>query len=182
MKKNNIFIIIIILLLVVGVVLIINYLRKTRHSADLTPIYSDQTINESLQIDPPVDVQAAGVNIFLNNTQQDQICDNVVPVYRVLEGMETIIRATLESLLEGPTAEELEVGYLTNIPAGTRLLSLEFKEGVALANFSDELNQVAGSCTVLGARSQIEHTLMQFGTVKTVELMIEGETEGILQP
>jgi spore germination protein GerM len=188
MKKNTILFITAILLLLVGTVLIINYMAKTRYSADLTSDLTPESSSQapaftgSGEADPPADVDAAGVNIFLNNTQEDQICEKVVPVYRVLEGMETIIKPTLESLLEGPTAEELEQGYLTNIPQGTRLLSLEFKNGVAKANFSSELNQVAGSCAVLGIRSQIEQTLTQFRTVDTVEIMVEGETEGVLQP
>ena len=85
-------------------------------------------------------------------------------------------------MLEGPTAEELEQGFMSNIPEGTRLVSLEFINGTAKANFSSELNQTAGSCTVLGIRAQIEETLKQFKTVSAVEIMVEGESEEVLQP
>lgn len=189
MKKNTVLLIAAILLLIVGAALILNYMAKTRYqSADLSnnlPINTNEapaTINNIQQNDPLVETEAMGVNIYLNNTQNDKICENVEPAYRVLEGMETVIQPTLESLLEGPTAEELEQGYLSNIPEGTRLLSLKFENGIAKANFSSELNQVSGSCTVLGIRAQIEETLKQFQTVNAVEIAIEGQTEGVLQP
>jgi spore germination protein GerM len=55
--------------------------------------------------------------------------------------------------------------------------------GVARVDFGSALaREVAGSCRVLAIRSQITATLMQFDTVARVEILIEGSSQGVLQP
>ncbi len=64
-----------------------------------------------------------------------------------------------------------------------RLLKLTITDGVALANFSAELNAYGGgSARVSLIRNQIEATLRQFPSVREVVIAINGQTEGILQP
>jgi hypothetical protein len=114
--------------------------------------------------------------------------------YKIEDGMEELGVVTrrvpvtqnvgtvaLESLLEGPTAEELADGYQTAIGEGVRLLSLRIEDYVAYADFSSELD-ASGSATVMMIREQIEKTLLQFDTVEDVVISIEGETEEVLQP
>lgn len=108
--------------------------------------------------------------------------ENVVPVQREVAFTEAPGRAALEELLEGPTDEEEEEGYSTAISEGTELLSLTIEEGVAYADFSEELEVDGGSAMVMAVRDQITKTLTQFETIEEVEISIEGETEGILQP
>jgi spore germination protein GerM len=56
-------------------------------------------------------------------------------------------------------------------------------DGVATADFSRELRAYGGgSLRVMLIRKQISQTLMQFPTVHTVRIAIEGQTEGVLEP
>ncbi len=107
-------------------------------------------------------------------------------------------RAALNELLWGPTQGNL-AGFTTAIPTplevcsfagraedwGPRvtLRSLTIQNGVAVADFSKEINAYGGgSLRVQQMRAQITQTLMQFSTVKEVRIAVEGQTEGVLQP
>ena len=87
----------------------------------------------------------------------------------------------LHKLLEGPTNEEKEQGYTTAISEEVTLNSFHSENGIAYADFSEELD-ASGSATVTMIRDQIEKTLLQFEDIDEVVISIKGETEEILQP
>jgi hypothetical protein len=89
-------------------------------------------------------------------------------------------KVALQELLQGPGDQN---DLLSSIPMGTRLQSLVITKGVAPADFSEELQQYGGgSCMIRAIRSQIEKTLLQFSTIKSVIISVNGKTEDILQP
>jgi hypothetical protein len=93
-----------------------------------------------------------------------------------------VARAALTALLQGPTNDEKNNGYFSNIPVGTTLNSIRIENGTAYADFSDELNNTGGSCAVGGIYASISDTLTQFSTVQNVVISVNGRTEDILQP
>lgn len=121
------------------------------------------------------------VVVFFNK-EGIQECDRVFPIRREIKKTEQIGKKALEELLNGPTQEDQANGYLTNIPESVELNNLIIENGVATADFSEEMNNAAGSCQVQAIRAQIEQTLFQFRTVREVVISVEGEQEGILQP
>ncbi len=88
----------------------------------------------------------------------------------------------LKQLLAGPTPAEEEQGFQTAIDPATDLLSLDIDEGVARVDFSSEIEPPGGSAWVLAIKDQVTRSLNQFSTVDEVMIMVEGETEGRLQP
>lgn len=88
-----------------------------------------------------------------------------------------LAEAILLSLLAG-TDEE---GFSTAINEKTELLSLNIENGVAIANFSSEIEPGGGSAWVNSIREQITKTLMQFDFINEVDILVEGE-EDRLQP
>lgn len=125
--------------------------------------------------------QNISVVVFFNKEGETE-CDKVFPTRREIESTIQIGSAALKELLKGPTLEEKQKGYITNIPEETQLNKLTIENGTAIADFSEELNLAAGSCRVQAIRAQITMTLMQFSTVEDVIITIEGTEEGILQP
>lgn len=110
----------------------------------------------------------------------------------------TIGTVTLEELLWGPGPRNF-AGFSTAIPTPEEVLnypdreadwgprvtlrSLTIEDGVATADFSQELRAYGGgSARVEDIREQITQTLLQFPTVDEVIIAVEGETEGVLQP
>ena len=89
----------------------------------------------------------------------------------------------LEELLKGPTLEEQEKGYFTNINSGVNINNLIVKNNVARVDFDEQLEfQVGGSCRVMAIRSQITGTLVQSSEINDVIISINGRIEDILQP
>ena len=125
------------------------------------------------------------VKAFFNNNELDPeiSCSKVFPVERIIPKTQAVGRAALEELLKGPTSPEKEKSFLTSINPGVKIQSLVIENGVAKADFDEQLEfQVGGSCRVSAIRAQITETLKQFPTVKTVVISINGRTEDILQP
>lgn len=141
------------------------------------------------QIEVPIkfkNIETATVKLFFPNINEDSQmldCSAVYDVEREIPKVTAIATATVNELLKGPTATEKAQGYITGINQGVILQSLKIEDGVAYADFNDQLDyQIGGSCLVTSIRSQIVNTLKQFDTVDEVILSINGESETILQP
>ena len=163
-----------ILLLIVGGTLVILYF-----------VFKDEISPKSAQA--PVSVaETMIVKTYFLNTMTDPSmldCTKVYVVDRTVPKSVATAEPALKELLKGPSEGEIILGYLSSINPGTILQSLKIEDGIAYADFSAMLGQaVAGSCRVGSIRAQIENTLLQFPTVTSVVISIEGETEGILQP
>ncbi len=127
------------------------------------------------------------VQVFFGNTEEDpeaMYCDRVYSVDRQIDNVPAIASATVEKLLAGPTTDEKEAGYFSNINEGVVVEDLVIENGRAEILFNDKLEEdVGGSCLVTAIRAQIESTLKQFGTVEEVTIQVEGMDEGeVLQP
>ena len=150
-------------------------------SAITDTIYNEMTA--SYIEEEPVDVTPESTTFEVYFVVVDDGQEQVVPVDREVETTTGVARAALEELLAGPTEEEKEEGFSTMIPEDTYLVFINIDEGVATADFSEELDEdVAGSAWVSAIREQIEKTLLQFDTISEVVIQIDGEEEGVLQP
>lgn len=116
------------------------------------------------------------------------------PVSHTLAESDDPAVAALEALLAGPPS-----GYETAIPTPeeiatypgrqsgwgerVRLLGLTIRDGVATANFSQEVQAYGGgSARVQAIRQQITRTLLQFPEIDEVRIAVGGEVETALQP
>ncbi len=109
-------------------------------------------------------------------------CGLVYPVSRSVDRTVAVAKAALEALLAGPSERETSAGYATQLPSELRLLDISISNRTARADFSDDLDRLAGSCRVTAARAQIERTLRQFSTVDSVLIAVNGRSQGVLQP
>lgn len=83
---------------------------------------------------------------------------------------------TLNTLLQGPTSEELNLGLLNLIPDGTRLLSAAVRDRVAYLNFSEEFRfNPMGFEGLMAQLQQIVYSTTEFSTVERVQILIEGQ-------
>ncbi|MFH1820624.1 MAG: GerMN domain-containing protein [Candidatus Nealsonbacteria bacterium] len=145
----------------------------------IIPVY----FTEAQEISP----ELMKVKIFLNDSQFVNEpyfdCSRTIAVERYVSKTKAVAKAALEALLRGAKEEEVNQGYISNIIPGARVQGLKIEEGVAYADFDEQLEfQTGGSCRVAGIRAQITETLMQFPTVNSVVLSINNRTQDILQP
>ncbi len=114
-------------------------------------------------------------------TVEDEV-EYASAVERTIPYTEEIATAAIEALIDGPNLDEEVMGYSTSINSETELLSIMIEDGVAYADFSSELEVSGGSAMVMMIREQIEKTLLQFETIDSVVISIEGDSEEVLQP
>ncbi|NBS41137.1 hypothetical protein EBS80_00565 [bacterium] len=109
-------------------------------------------------------------------------CSKVFAVDRQVAETSAVGRAAIAELLKGPTVAERGSGYSTAIPGAAALNSLVIGGRVATANFNEQLNPPGGSCAVTAIRAQIENTILQFDTVDSVTIQVNGDAATALQP
>lgn len=80
----------------------------------------------------------------------------------------------VRALLVGPTALEAAEGYATDVPAQTRLISLDLNGSVATVDLSSDFGTVGGSEQVL-AVAQIVFTLTESPDIRGVRFAINGQ-------
>ncbi len=133
-------------------------------------------------IDEAVEPETQTVDVYFLEVIDGE--EEIVSVKREIDATVSVGKAAINELLKGPSEEEkLMMGFSTSIPEETQLLDIDIQNGVATVDFCQNLEDgVAGSAWVLSIRNQIEKTLMQFESVDSVVIKVEGESEDILQP
>ncbi|MGI5172982.1 GerMN domain-containing protein [Treponema sp. OMZ 840] len=97
-------------------------------------------------------------------------------VNRAVPKTNTPLTAALNALLAGPGIPELEKGYISLIPEGTKLLSATVQNKTAFVNFSQEFAfNKYGAQGYLGQLMQVVYTATAFDTIDNVQFLIEGE-------
>jgi hypothetical protein len=140
---------------------------------------------------PPATIRAATVarsdkwiQVFFENSVLDagvSACDTTYPVARDVTGVPGIARVALTELLRGPSWDDSNRGYYSEINSGVKINSLY--NGVARVDLGKRIEEgVGGSCRVSEIRSQITSTLEQFPSVRSVVISVDGRTADALQP
>lgn len=170
----------------------INYLFKKPASQEVTLEVFWDSPKDGSELDAvsaPIKLilgEITTLKIFYNNSNLDPefSCNKVFPVERVILKTQTPARAALELLLAGTLGRsESRQGFFSNINPNVQIKGLVIKDGVAKADFDEQLEyQAGGSCRVSAIRAQITETLKQIPGVKNVVISIDGRTEDILQP
>lgn len=104
----------------------------------------------------------------------DKEAQYLIPEEREVKiGGQPLERVVVEELIKGPTNSELR----PTIPEGTKLLSLEVKNGVAYVNFSREfkLRHPGGSAAEIMTLYSVVDSLAHLGTAKKVQFLLEGQ-------
>jgi germination protein M len=99
--------------------------------------------------------------------------NHLVPATRHAVG-DNLPADALRLLLAGPTAREAASGKTTDIPAGTRLVSLDLRGSIATVDVSSPFGNVGGSSQVL-AVAQIVWTLTASKYIDTVRFVLNGK-------
>ena len=88
---------------------------------------------------------------------------------------------TINSLLDGPSSDEINKGSLTLIPEGTRLLSARVDGGTAYLNFNESFRfNSLGREGYSAQLKQIVYTATEFSNIDSVQILIEGSVKDYL--
>ena len=144
------------------------------------PEGSTKYLIESFPYVPTADTTSlVPVKVFLSNNQLATF-----PVTRYIPKTSQVAKATLEVLLMGPSDAEMNNGYFTELPIGSKLKSLSIVGDEARPDFTGRIEAGGGSSSMSVRVGQITKTLLQFPTVRTVKISVEGESDpsSIFQP
>lgn len=139
----------------------------------------------------PVKIKASGeistVKVFFGNlalsaSSETDECKRVYSVNKSVAKTQAVAEAAINELLKGPTDAEKSQGYYSSIPAGSKLNSIKIENGTAFVDFNAATESGGGSCSMAARVAQITQTLLQFSTIKSVKLSVDGRTGDIFQP
>ena len=102
--------------------------------------------------------------------------EGLVPTLRQVPKSIAVAKAAMNALLDGVPSGERFAPVSSAIPAGTKLLGLTIKNGIATVDLSTEFDSGGGAASMRYRLAQVVYTLTQFATVKSVVLQIEGQT------
>ncbi|MCG0275979.1 MAG: GerMN domain-containing protein [Thermosediminibacteraceae bacterium] len=103
--------------------------------------------------------------------------DLLVPVTKDIPWVEGIAKAALENLVDTPEIrEELKMrGLKPPLPAGTKVLGMTIRDGLAKVDFSREFLNLDSRTAENNAIQAVVYTLTEFPTIQKVQLMVEGK-------
>ncbi len=130
----------------------------------------------------PLDAGKTTVNVFFVDPAfiaDGGDCSQVDFEKRTVHHTVNTAELALRELLEGPESTWAQ----TQIPEFTTLNSVTIESGVATVDFggSSIARWNGGSCHVMALRAQIEETLLQFPSVSSVIINLDGSSD-ILEP
>lgn len=102
--------------------------------------------------------------------------EGLVPTLRVVPKTTGVARAAMNALLDSGRIRDAYQQISTAIPAGTRLLGISVKNGVATVDLSSDFESGGGSASGMYRLGQVVYTLTQFSTVRAVLFQVEGRT------
>jgi hypothetical protein len=121
------------------------------------------------------------VKVYFAQSNGSNECNSVFAFTRDIPKTQSVAQAAINELLKGPTDAE-KVHYSTSIPAGSKLNTISIINGVAMVDFNETTESGGGSCSMAARVAQITKTLMQFPTITSVKLSINGRTGDVFQP
>lgn len=101
--------------------------------------------------------------------------EHLAPVPRTHETTPRVATAAVEALLAGPTQAERASGLTSAVPAGTKLLGISIKNGVATVDLTSRYQSGGGSLSMKARLAQVVYTLTQFPTVRAVLFHLDGK-------
>ncbi len=101
------------------------------------------------------------------------------PVYYI----DSPLTETMRALIAGLLPEEIDKGYLSLIPADTKIISIVVKDDTATLNFNESFRfNPFGPEGYIAQLEQIVYTATEFPTVKRVRFLIDGKSYTYLSP
>jgi spore germination protein GerM len=166
-------------LLVIGT---LGFVKFAYFSPEKEPVQQEPTQQEQPkpQEETSQDVPKSYVNVYFigQNANKEEVYKVVKREYDSEKG-ETKLKYSIENLLKGPTALEQAKGVYSEIPQGTRLLSLEETPNKIIINLSGDFEQGGGTDGLYKRLYQLIKTANK-NTVLDVYLYINGKQADVI--
>lgn len=149
-------------------------------SGPLTPVPETQIPKEEIQKTKPETVEKVYVNVFFigQNANKEEVYRAVNREYdKDIDGPK--IKFAIQSLISGPTAYEKSKGVYSEIPAGTRVISINETADKVVINLNSAFENGGGTDSLYKRLYQLIKTAKR-NTNKPVYLYIEGNKAEVI--
>lgn len=136
---------------------------------------SEQSV---VRVQKPFAVELVNVQLAF----PDATCERVKTFTRRVPKSVSAARLALEALLAGPTAAEKKGGAVAPFPQGSRVESVNLRNGQLTVDFNERLQNVGGACRASMIRAAVTETLRQLPGVQRVTITAGGSEQLALQP
>ena len=151
------------------------------------------TINEKTQEPEELELSEEGKRI-LGDTEEKEKIENTARIYFLKlnndgtsenyiskrELKEMTLKNAINSLLKGPDAAERKAGVYTEIPNGTRLLSVMNSDDKIIINMNSEFQYGGGTESINNRLKQLVKTVVAILPEKNIYLYIEGKQVDVM--
>ncbi|MCT8137464.1 GerMN domain-containing protein [Anaerobacillus sp. CMMVII] len=157
--------------------------EKTMNETDPPPVsYVDESV--SFDTDVETDAEETSKEMVTETTMRElYLIDQnglIAPQALPLPKSEGVAKQALEYLVQdGPVTQLLPNGFQAVLPAGTEIFGVNIKEGVAIADFSEQFKEYRPE-DELKILQSITWTLTQFDSVETVKIRINGYDQEVM--
>ena len=124
----------------------------------------------------PFNVELIDTTLYFPDTQ----CTAVNAYKRRIPKSVSHARLLVEALLAGPLPSERAAA--TAFPSGSRVESVNLRDGVLTVDFNERLQNVGGACYAQMIRESVTRTLQTLPSVKKVVITAGGSEKLALQP
>lgn len=153
--------------------------EKTMNETDPPPV---SYVDESVSFDSNVEETIKEMVSEMTMRELYLIDQNglVAPQALQLPKSEGVARQALEYLVQdGPVSELLPNGFQAVLPAGTEIFGVNIKDGVAIADFSEQFKDYRPE-DELKILQSVTWTLTQFESVEIVKIRINGYDQEVM--
>lgn len=166
--NKNLVIIFVLLLLMIGAVW---FLQPKPDPVSVKPFLDPQTVSQQ------------SVMVYFSKSKGSEMVTE--PVSRKLpepkpETSKEMIRYAMAELLKGPTEKEQDLGFYSEIPGDTRLLSVKETNSRIDIDVSGEFASGGGSSSMVQRLQQIIKTVVSVRQKKPVYLKVDGKSLEVL--
>jgi hypothetical protein len=110
------------------------------------------------------------VRVYFNQDEKMQPALRYAPA-----GSTALLRAALTELLKGPSADEINAGLSTLIPAGTKLNGVSISGKTATIDLNSTFASGGGTLSMTNRLAQVVYTATQFPAVTSVKFRLDGK-------
>ncbi|MEO8382201.1 MAG: GerMN domain-containing protein [Acidobacteriota bacterium] len=129
-------------------------------------------------MDRPFALQPVSARLYF----PDRTCTRVAAQTRRIPKSLSAARLLVEALIAGPTATERASGAAAAFPEGSRVESVNLRDGILTVDFNARLQNVGGACQAGMIRQSVTETLKALPAVKKVVITAGGNEAHALQP
>lgn len=164
------------------IIVTLGFVKIAYFPTEQEPVVQEQPQQEQPQQpeEAPQDVPKSYVNVYFigQNANKEEVYKVVKREYDSTKG-ETKLKYSIENLLKGPSAAEQAKGIYSEIPQGTRLLSLQETPNKIVVNLSTDFEQGGGTDGLYKRLYQLIKTANK-NTVLDVYLYINGKQADVI--